>query len=119
MVKDNTVFMSEESKSRVKDFFSFDGKNLLAGIGFLAILLVMTGVAVSQVSGGPDVSFDSNGVTINTGSLNLNGNTIDGASLITDESGDSVAQVDDAQTVWKSREGFSYRLALMPTNKVN
>jgi len=106
MVKDNILYMSEVSKSRVKNYFSFDGKNLLAGIGLLAILLVMTGVAVSQVSGGPDVSFDSNGVTINTGSLNLNGNAIEGVSLIQDESGDSVAQVDDAQNSLEIQGGF-------------
>ena len=81
MVEDNSLFMSEESKSRVKDFFSFDGKNLLAGVGLVSVLLMVGGV-FAQAQGTPDVSVDSNGVQVNTGTLDVNGNQIEDAGSI-------------------------------------
>lgn len=79
MVKGNNLCMSADgSSSSVKNFVSFDGKNLLAGVGLLALVLMVGGV-VAQAQSVPDVSVNSNGVTINTGSLDVNGNDIEDA----------------------------------------
>jgi len=84
MVETNSLFMSQESKSRVKDFFSFDGinsKNALAGVGFISIMLMVGGV-MAQAQSTPDATLDSNGLQLNTGTLDVNGNQIEDAGSI-------------------------------------
>jgi len=92
MVINNSYNMSEGSKSRIRNFLSFDGKNLLAGVGLLAIMLVAGSFAVAQSGGTPDVAVNSEGVTINTGSLDVNGNDIeDAGTTIFDASSGALA----------------------------
>jgi len=82
-------------------------KNILASIGAVSLLLLAVGGAVAQTSGDTaSVSIGSNGIEINLGQLQMNGNDINGINSLKDTSGDEVLQVNDSSNSVEIKNGF-------------
>lgn len=77
-------------------------RKLTAG---LFLILFIAG-ATFATSSPPDVSIGKNGISINTGNLDLNGNDVTGISDVKDDSGDTVATVNDQQNSMEMDGGF-------------
>jgi hypothetical protein len=71
----------------------------------ITLILFIAGATIAANSS-PDVSIGQNGITINTGQLDMTGNVITGLNSLRDQSGDDIASVNDNQNSLEMQGGF-------------
>lgn len=91
-MKNKTVYNMDEKLREKFSGSKLTGKNVLAGIGVLSLLLMAVGGGLAATSGTKTVGIGQNGVHIYSGSLNVDGNDIqDAGTVIWDASSAQVA----------------------------
>lgn len=101
--KNSIMGYKEKYKQKVSNSSK---KSLTAATVLIFSVLLLAGGAISATAGAADVKIGSNGITINTGSLDVNGNDVNGVSTLKDQSGDTVASFDDSQNSISVQGGF-------------